>query len=324
MDLWVTPAQGVALNNSLGAITSSGTLADSVAAAAKRIDDKAIVIRVTARQVSVNDLAAVFYSTDRQSGSSVQVSSALKEMIGSQTDHVLVNGIPAIVSGVDQELPSLSLSGAFSFWNKILEPSDQAGMLFISTIRPRLLGTSLSELTGFRLEDTPNRIGHPSVSGSPTILLLSASLSRFDPFSFETKFSSLSVSSTMSSILGWTSKIIFLIGLLLSVTSSLIGIRERRSEIEVFIVWGMRTEFTLLLLAESVVSVSVAFVSGTLLAIVSLAWLLPHKAWLQVLGASVGMGCLYTFILVLVAPLIAAHQVATTSSSILLRSADPK
>jgi hypothetical protein len=126
----------------------------------------------------------------------------------------------------------------------------------------------------------------------------------------------------MASILGWTSKIIFLVGLFLSVTSSLIGVRERRSEIEVFIVWGMRTEFTLILIVESVVLVSAAFVGGTLLSIAGLIWLLPHGAWIQVLGPSVGMGCLYTFILVLVAPLMAAHRVATKHVSILLRSSD--
>jgi hypothetical protein len=111
-----------------------------------------------------------------------------------------------------------------------------------------------------------------------------------------------------------------LVGLLLSVTSSLIGIRERRSEIEVFILSGMRGEFTLLLIVESVVLVGLAFFAGTLLAVVSLIWLLPQGFWLHVLGPALGMGCLYTFILVLVAPLVAAHQVATERVSILLRS----
>jgi ABC-type antimicrobial peptide transport system permease subunit len=123
----------------------------------------------------------------------------------------------------------------------------------------------------------------------------------------------------MSTIFGWVARFVFLAGIVLAITSALIGVRERRDEIGLLAALGLQAGVTTLLLFESVIICGLSFILGSIVAMIVLAGVLPQAQWLTVMGPSLVMGSTYLIVLLVLTPLVAAQQVAARSAAELVR-----
>jgi hypothetical protein len=152
------------------------------------------------------------------------------------------------------------------------------------------------------------------------IVLLTTTLSRFDPFSFETKFAALQLNAVTSSLLGWLARIVFLFGAVLVITSSRISVAERRAEVAALTILGYQADFTILLLIENAVllliSLPIALVIGLTLSF----HVLPLGNLASSFAASAGLTIFFLPIVLIVAALWSGQYIASKSEISLVRS----
>ena len=318
--LWIIPAEGVRLEPTLGAIVSLGKLPSNVGGIVTAADRAAVVRRIAVGKVRINDMPAVLYATDAQLGSSILVSTEMWQSMGRKSINVTLQGRSALVVGSDVTLPASAISGSFEIWANSIDETLTPSWILVESARPRLVAEALSTKLGAHITDSPNDIIQADATPRPlTAFLLNASLSRFDPFSFRTKFSSLMLSATMSTVFGWVARLVFLVGLGLSITSTVIGVQEKRHEVSLFAALGHQTGFTTLLLAESVIVSALSFAVGSMAATLALSRLVPYQVLGGIIGPSLVMGSTYAILLVIISPLVAAQQVASRRAIDLVR-----
>ncbi len=317
--LWVVSAEGIHLDRKLDAIISAGKLSHGVADSIRNTDPTAVLQQVAVGVVRMNGTIVVLYATDDSNGTSLLASPEIWRSLGSGSSSVVVEGRSAIIAGSDPRLPARAIKGSFAAWASVIHPGSESSWLLIRTERPRLVANAIAQTLHARITDSPDAMTSEPDRRELTVFLLNASLSRFDPFSFRTKFSSLVVNAVMSTIFGWAARCIFLVGLLLAITSSLIGVREKRHEIGLFAALGLQSGVTLLLLFEVAVISAFAVVLGSIIGMVALACTLPKGLWLTVAGPSFVMVSIYATLLLILTPLIAAQEVASRRTAELVR-----
>jgi hypothetical protein len=293
-------------------------MSPSVADAVKKTDGASIITRVAVGITEMDGRTVVLYATDANDGTSLLVSTQIWRSLGEKRA-VTVGGIATTVVGVDARLPANAVSGSFDLWVPAIDSSRRANWLLVVTDRPRLVSDALARMIGASVTDSPNDIVSKANTRGVSVFLLNASLSRFDPFSFRTKFSSLVLNAAMSTIFGWVARFVFLAGIVLAITSALIGVRERRDEIGLLAALGLQAGVTTLLLFESVIICGLSFILGSIVAMIVLAGVLPQAQWLTVMGPSLVMGSTYLIVLLVLTPLVAAQQVAARSAAELVR-----
>jgi hypothetical protein len=316
--LWLVPPEGITVDRRLGALVVNGYLPDMLVARVVALDKTASVVRITSKRVSIDGVDAVFYADERDSGDSVHFSPTLWAALGPRSRDVphslTIQGLSVGMISINGDLPTWSAGGPFTTWNRISERQDVASMMLVRSSSPTSLANAIAQLTHMTIVDNPSELVVRS-DHNGSIVLLQGSRSRFDPFSLSTKFAALTLNGDLATVSGWTARGLFLIGILFSISAALIEVEERREEIAVFILYGMRSDFTLLLFVESAVLVCLASVMGFLASLAVLSMTLPAGSLLTVVGPDLGMGCLYAVVLLFVAPLVAAQKVSAIPSA---------
>lgn len=317
--LWLLPPGGITVDRRLGALVVNGYLPDTLVALVMGLDKTASVVRITSTRVPIHGFEAVFYADERDSGDSVHFSptlwAALDSHLGNGPHSLVIDELPVGPVSIDGDLPTWSAGGPFSTWSRISRRQNVASMMLIRSSVPTSLANAISESTHMRIVDNPSELVVASDDNAGSIVLLQGSRSRFDPFSLSTKFAALTLNGDLATVSGWTARVLFLIGILFSISAALIEVEERREEIAVFILYGMRSDFTLLLFVESAVLVCIASVIGFSASSAVLSETLPAGGLLSVVGPDLGMGCLYAVVLLFVAPLVAAQKVSAIPSA---------
>jgi hypothetical protein len=154
---------------------------------------------------------------------------------------------------------------------------------------------------------------------TPTAYIVHGSLSRFSPLSFRARFSALVVGRSLSTVFGWAARAIFVLGLALAVTSSTLGVWERREELAVFAVGGFESSVTVLFLVESVLTVGACFILASAMAVAALYALSAGPLPPAALGYAFGVGFVYLPIMIVTATLLPSHAVASKSPLELMR-----
>ena len=317
--LWVVPKGGLYLNRQVGAIFSRGRFTPAEVASITATQKVKAVVRMAIGVVSIDKIKSVLYATDNASGRYLVASEDLWRRLGSRQRRVDVAGRPAVISHVDSALPSNSISGSFQTWSAILGEASSPDYVLIRADDPKQVAKSLGRLLGARISDSPESLFGSYAHGHPTVVLLQGTFSRFDPFSFRTEFSAFVMGRALSTVFGWTSRLIFLVGLVLAITSMLISVVERRDEIALFSALGLEVNITSLFIVESIVTISIALAFATLLSTAILRVLNFSGSLLSLLGPAFSMGILYATIASIVPPLVAAQRIAGRRPAELVR-----
>lgn len=317
--LWIVPKGGLYLNRQADAIFSRGRFTAAEAASVAATHGVDVIERFSIGLVPFNDTKAVLFAGDNISGETLVASEDLWHELGDRQARVQVAGGTAIVSRADPALPPNSLGGSFQKWAPVLGDSSSPGYLLIRAKNPKQVATSLGHLLDARISDSPASVLGSGAQGRPTVLLLQGTLSRFNPFSFRTEFSAFVMGGTLSTVFGWTSRLIFIVGLVLAITSMLISVVERRDEIALFSALGLEVNITILFTVESILTVGIALVVAALLSTVILRILNFSGPLFSLLGPAFAMGILYATIAAIVPPLVAAQRIAGRKPAELVR-----
>lgn len=189
---------------------------------------------------------------------------------------------------------------------------------FVRAAAPVTVSRTIASALDASVTDEPSQL----FASTPDTLLvtpLGGGLARFSPFSFSTKFSSLLVANNLSSIFGVTARLVFLLGILLSVSSALIGVDERRAEVATLSLLGLQGDLTMLFLIESALLQSGALLVGYALLFAMLQVLLPDGSSAATVS-TIGVSVAYFFLMLALPALAAGQRVGSQQAADLVRN----
>jgi ABC-type antimicrobial peptide transport system permease subunit len=317
--LWLTPPGGLRLDRRFGAILPTGQIPTAIVNEVRGEPGVRKIRRVAVQAITLNGVPAILFATDGILSNTVTASPEIWTTIQSRPTTVTILGKQTQIADVDPNLPDGCLSGAFDLWAPSSGTGQQVGYLQVYADDPKAIANSLGSKFHATVSDSPGNIGGSVVDGQLMVYLLQGSFSRFDPFSFQTKYSSLILYGTLSTIFGWTARGVFFIGFALSISSALMGVQERRREIALFGALGQQSSLTTLFILEASVMIAFAFIVGALVSTLLLYVLQFLQTPTPIIGAGIVMCAIHAVLLALVTPLIAAQRVASRKAADLVR-----
>jgi putative ABC transport system permease protein len=319
--LWVVPAGGVVADPQTGGILPVGALDPEAMTTLRAAGGAMRWAAVRAEKVMLAGAPAVVYADERLSGPGLVVgprqgAGGVSVEPGSTLD---VNGTRLPVRLVREDLPPGIAFTALDIESESLGSSGGVSWLISASESSDELAPNLAHDSRFEFRSTPS--GATSPNARALVVATSASGARFDPYTFRTRFSALVVNRALVKSFGWAARFVFGLGLLLTVSSSLVGVAERRDELAWFTVKGFLPSFTLLLLVESTLLGFLSFVLGTALALVLLALRVTSDAgWSFVLSGAIASSAAYAPLVILLGALVPAQSAASRSPGEVMRT----
>lgn len=309
--IWVVPARGVTVDPGSGLIVPQGHLAEAAVQALKDASDGHRLYEVLGAPVLFAGERAVLYGDARESDSlGATVSEDLWRKSRSGPGVILIGQQEIQVVHVRQDLPPRALVTSLNEARRVLGMPTGASWLLSNTEHPLRLAHAFNAISGVRVSNSPMDESRRNEGQQAIVYLIEGTLARFDPFSFRTKFSALVINSSMSTLFGVVARLIFLIGVVLAVSSSMIGLRERRDEIALLAVAGLEANVIVLFLLEACMTQSICFVLGSGIGFTMLYLALQSQLSLPIAGQAVGFSLVYLPILVVLTTMIPSQAVA--------------
>jgi hypothetical protein len=316
-NVWVVAGAMPHMDAETGAILPRESPVSSAIEGLRRLPEGEGLARVAVGRVLLNDRPVVLYADERERRDGLVVAGDLWRRLGSRPGSALISGRRVVVEGVRETLPPGVAVTSFAVGESLQEASLTTAWLVGRVSRPVAWGRSVSTLSGVVVRDGPG-----DVPGAPAVVqILEGSVSRFDPFSFRTKFSALMLGTSMGTVFGVLARVVFLLGVGLAGSSAGIGLWERRAELAVFAVNGLQSGVTVLFLLDALLLNGLAALLGALLATAMLKACLPSIEDQTILGHMLGIGAAYVPLLIAVSTLIPAQLVAVRHPGRLARRA---
>nr|VFK27817.1 MAG: hypothetical protein BECKLPF1236C_GA0070990_100536 [Candidatus Kentron sp. LPFa] len=319
---WIIPRGGVRVDSETGAILPVGSLSSRLIDEVKHRAAGTEWTRVKARAIEVGGLRGVLYCDERRSereGLAVSPSNPGLRQTDAGLNILLGNDY----GNVEQLLSELPLQVAIAPL-RFCDNSDngleaETAWLLSNSASYTSSGSALEAMHGLEIRSTPVKSKNPDTLG--VLVLIEARGGRFDPYSFRTKFSALVLHESFANAFGWGIRVVFAMGLLLSLSSALIGIAERKNEIAWFVVNGYLPQMTVLLFIEAILLNVSAWTGGAAMAIGLLVWRAPVGAdWSFVVGNAIGMGIAFTLLALLISTLVPAQSAAARTPADVVRA----
>ncbi len=318
--LWIVPGAGVRLSPATGLILPNGFIDDETVKRLTTLDQEAKLEKVIAGETVIMGKSAVIYGSNYyEESDGATASQDFQKIVGNIPAAVSIGGKELLIARFDSQLPSSTITTSFSKANAIFGLTNNVGWLLCRHTDGVRWVTEASKVEGVRVTDTPD-INPEGQRIKAVAYLIEGSLSRFSPFSFHTKFSSLILNRSISTVLGRVSQVIFLLGLAMALTSSLIGIWEKRDEIALFAAKGLVASTTVMFLVEASIIQLASFAIGSIVGLLTLKQLIGQPLHADVLGLTFTIGFIYLSILIATTTLIAANTVASRTPIDLIRS----
>lgn len=313
-NVWVVAGQMPELDPATGTVQPRAALPAQTVDALLALGGQAALQRGAAVRVKLGDKPAVLYADEREHGAGLAVASDLWRAFGGHPTNASIGARTVFVASERASLPAGVAVAPFEVGESLESPLPTA-WLTSRQPRPREWCRRAGELPGLAVRDALGDV--PGARG--VALLLDGSLSRFDPFSFRTKFSALTLEASMGTVFGLAARAVFLLGVGLAVSSAVMSLWERGPELAVFAVNGLQSSVTVLLLLEALLVNGLATVAGGVIAAVLLGACLPSLAEPAILGHALGIGIAYVVVLVVITTLVPAQLVAARHPGRLVR-----
>lgn len=311
--VWVVAGQAPHLDPETGVIVPGAPLTDAPRDALRALPEGHRLQRVAVGRFAVAGRAVILYADERETTDGLIVAPDLWLPTSGAT--LSLGGRTLPLRARRASLPPGVALTSYALGRTLPTGSLTEAWLVGRIDRPVVWGREAARVPGVALRDVPQ-----DVPGAVAVVHpLEGSLSRFDPFSFRTKFSALTLGASMGSVFGLLARVVFLLGLGLAGASAGIGVQERRAELAVFAVNGLQSGVTLLFLIEAIVVSLLAGLLGALAALLLLRACLPAVTEGAVFGHMLGIGAAYIPLLVVVSTLIPAQIVAVRHPGALAR-----
>lgn len=304
--VWITAPGGPRIDPATRALVQDETLSREVESGIRAASSGPVRSIEAKRGVFRGERVTVYW--DSAAGAGVSMSSQLADRLRARHGEDTAPARSAL--RVREDLPGLSIVRPF-------ETGRQATWILASPTDTNVWARQTATKLHLTLRDSA--AGKFERAGQGSIFLLKGSLSRFDPFSFQTKFSAFQVNSATATLLGWLARAVFLFGAVLVVSSARIGIAERRAEIAALTVLGYQPELTLLVLLENTLLLLVAMPIAFLLAGIMAAQVFPIDAIVANLASAGGLTLFFIPVVLVAATLWAGQYVAGQSEVELVR-----
>ena len=312
-DYWAVPSSGVQVEPETGLLIGRGTLTSQQIEALQNVDASAQVTPVLVQTYKTSGLGTVIvYGIGDPNMETILVSMDVWAKLGGQPGKTVINGQEIEVATVDRKFPPHSIVLPITIAWKIGGIPTQVSWLWIKTqefSRWQQVATS-----PFVIVATPLFVPQKT-KDVPLLYAVTHAASRFNPFSFDTQFASLVLSRTISTMLGRAALVVVLLSLVMSLTSTLLGLEEKRDVIAVLSVHGNVGETLFVSFVEASLIHVVGFILGTTVGILALhQWVINVWNW-SVIGTSLVMPLLYLPLFVICCTLVAGQMILGQSTA---------
>ncbi len=303
--VWVVPARGVKVDSETGLIVPQGWISEDTIQILQR--PGVHLTRVIAGPISFAGRRVVLYGDEREHEPGLTVSSDLWSEFDREPRPVKIGGQDTSIGAERQSLAPRSIITSLATARRLLGIRDGASWLLSSSGTSITWARMVKDVQGIKVTGDP---GSESDAQRAIVYLIEGTVARFDPFSFRTKFSALIINSALTTVFGITARLIFLLGVSLAITSSMVGLRERRDEIALFAVTGLESNVFLLFLAEACVTQIMCLLVGSGFGLVFLWLVLRNGLAIQIIAQALGFGAVYLPVLVVLSTIIPSQAVA--------------
>lgn len=302
--IWVTGPSMPAIDRETRGLTQASHIRPDVAARLLRRARGSLAPISVERFSWGGTPLTVYWDGRREAALGAAISRDLSEAVGAAPPPTAIAGVWSAPAEVRRELPGLTLVLPYA-WRS---GAPDLGPTWLVGSPPSAWGREAAAAEGFSLRDDLSSSGLGT--GVGTVFLLKSSLSRFDPFSFGTKFSALQLSGIASSLLGWLARLIFVLGGVFAISSLMMSVEERRPEIAALAALGYEPEFTQMVLIEATLlflaSIPIGFAVAGALSMLAL----PAGEVGASLGAGFGLTIFFTVFVLVVGTLLTGQSVA--------------
>ncbi len=267
-NVWISTGSATGIKPEVGNLVSleplERGLVESVMARAQ-----GRLYRIATDLVDVNGVRVTLYADEREEalGNAAVISPDLAAAIGRTATDVTISQTRVPICGIRAGLPGVCIVVPYSLGKNLLANHERVDWLVGRVPNPKVWLQELNLSLNIPVADSPSAFS-TTTTARGVAYLLEGSRSRIDPYSFRTKFSAYTYNRSLSTVVGWTARVVLMFGLIFAATSMSVSVKERRSEVAVFCVLGLQSEFTVLLLVEmllvllAVVPIGVAVAAG--------------------------------------------------------------
>jgi putative ABC transport system permease protein len=270
-NLWVLPVAGVNTANASQFPQAVGRMSNAAVADLRATSGvSAVVPAISAQWTSAGTTLAIYGTGSGTSGQLVlgtQSAGALHASVGSS---VTLDGAEFTVAEVDPSLPPTLIQMSFADAAKVTGDASPSWLVADVASARDFAQTA----TRFTVTSDP-AVATGRAGDLGLAYALTGQLSRFDVFSFKTKFGAAVLNKTTGTIFGLVARITLILGFLLAVSSALLTIEERRVEFGILAAVGITDDVLYLFLMESAVIFVTGFLLGAVLGGAAYAALLP-------------------------------------------------
>lgn len=282
-DVWLTPRNGFYIDLASRAIFANGTLSQDLFTQASALIANGTLPQGTKVEGVIVDRirqgsneVILYGSTSVPTGAAVLSPGAASLLGIKDKQSFTFRGIGLVASVETSPIPIIVKTNLATA-QRILNATGSLSWLTFKSPLPRGVVTFYSRTMGFVPSDDPkvNAVGGDSkVPG--IAYLLTGVLLRGEVTTFDTRFSSLLVSQVLGSAFGGLGQVTLFLGFVLTVSSSILTLEERRKEMGILASIGIVTDIIYEFLAEFVIIFAISVVAGLVIGVTLDYYLLPQ------------------------------------------------
>lgn len=310
-NVWISQGNGPYLSRASQALVSSSAIPPS-AVSFLTAEARGSLSRVAVGVTEIKSEKVAVYADERDTSlhDGVAISPALALLIDRGRNEVSIGDEGFQILEVRDTLPGYSIVASYDWGSRcLLKSPGRVDWLVGKVESPKRWLEGVSKKFSLQVRDTAILADGTQRNGL-IAYLVEGSISRFDPFSFRTKFSAYVLHNSMATIFGWVARLVLIFGGILVITSLGMSVRERRAEIAVFAVLGMQAEVTILFLIEALLLLLIAVPLGTVIAALAVSVLMPGSSFEPNLISGLFLSLFFLPVAVIVAGLWGGQKIA--------------
>jgi len=316
---WLVPASGIAIDQDTGFFLTQGVLSQEIVDAARSapgvkwdtvVAGKILLPSGSRYLITFGDLSSCQFAANNLSDAR-----ATEELL--QRLQPATGSAPCRIQS-DSTLPAMAIVGSAAEVRALLGvPSGASWMLLAKGSTQTVL-----EDGGFRPRFRLTSVPGSDVSSLPQFVPIDKSVSRFDPFSFKTKFASLMIHRTLSTLLGSFARVVFALSLFFAASNALAGLKSRQAEIGLLAAYGFNSEIVRVFLLDSLLVQGGGYVVGSFAGALVVRVVLPAGQGWTASYDGVAIAFTYLPILVVLSALIPTQIIANRRPISLVRAGE--
>jgi len=316
--LWVVPSRAISIDHDTGLIVTDDFLSEALIQRLSSIDSGTRLRRVVVLRGSLSADRIVIYFADWEKR--IVVSSDLWKAHGSRPGPAVIAGRHVFIAAEDRTLPQKAVRMPLVAARTTFKVTAPASWLVANPADPIAWSVRASAIRGVVVTDNPAI--RPSKDSIAIVYLTRSHLSRFDPFTFVTKFSALTLNSRMSTLFGSVARVVLILGFALAISSAMLEISERREEVAILSVTGLTSNLVTLFGVEAAIIQTLSFAIGSIVGIVLLRFAVTTSYQPQILVQALAFALTYVPALVVSTTLLPAQAIASGKPLDALRRGD--